>query len=294
MKVAVVAHSGKSIGGGLAELRHELDARGVADPFWREVPKSRKAPAEAARALAAGADVVFVWGGDGMVQRCAGVLAGSRASLAIVPAGTANLFAANLAIPSDIAGAVEIGLNGARRLLDVGRLNGERFVVMAGMGFDAAMIRGAGDGNLKDRFGRLAYIWSGAANLRSKPFRARVKVDGTVWYEGKASCILLGNVGKLFGGVEAFEDARPDDGRLEVGVATADGLLEWGRVLARSAFGSAGDSPFVQTTSARSVKVSLDRKVRYELDGGARSRLKSFKAKVEAGALSVCVPAHDA
>ena len=58
---------------------------------------------------------MFVWGGDGMVQRCIDALAGSDATLAIVPAGTANLLATNLGIPKDIDEAVEIGLHGARR-----------------------------------------------------------------------------------------------------------------------------------------------------------------------------------
>ena len=129
-------------------------------------PKSRAAPAQVRRALDEGAELVFVWGGDGMVQRCVDVLAGSEASLAIVPAGTANLFASNLGIPKDIGEAVEIGLHGERRKLDVGRFNGERFAVMAGAGFDAAMIRDAGNGGLKERFGRAAYVWSGAENLR--------------------------------------------------------------------------------------------------------------------------------
>ena len=129
-------------------------------------------------------------------------------------------------------------MRGEHRSLDVGTFNGERFGVMAGAGFDAAMIRDA-DGGLKDRFGRVAYVWTGSENLRSKPFRAKIEVDGVGWYKGKASCILLGNVGELFGGVEVFEDARPDDGKLELGVVTADGLLEWGRMLARTAVGSA-------------------------------------------------------
>ena len=86
---------------------------------------------------------MFVWGGDGMVQRCVDVLAGSGATLAIVPAGTANLFASNLGIPQDIAAAVEIGLRGRTRTLDVGKLNGERFAVMAGAGLDALMIQDA-------------------------------------------------------------------------------------------------------------------------------------------------------
>jgi YegS/Rv2252/BmrU family lipid kinase len=290
MKVAVIAHSGKTLGGGLTELRRVLEAAGVEDPFWCEVPKSRKAPAQVRRALDEGAELIFAWGGDGMVQRCIDVLAGTGVGLAIVPAGTANLFATNLGIPKDIEQAVAIGLHGARRTLDVGRFNGERFAVMAGAGFDAAMIRDAGEGGLKERLGRVAYVWTGSKNLRSKPFRADIKVDGVDWYSGKASCILVGNVGKLFGGVEAFEDARPDDGKLELGVVTAEGLLEWGRILARTAAGSANASPFVQTTKASSVKVKLNRKVLYELDGGDRTKVKAFKVKAEPGAITVCVP----
>src|SRR5689334_5091532 len=143
MKVAVIAHSGKTLGGGLPELRRVLDAEGIVDPLWIEVPKSRKAPAQVRRALDEGVDLLFVWGGDGMVQRCVDVLAGSSASLAVIPAGTANLFATNLGIPRDIEQAVALGLHGERRHFDVGRFNGERFAVMAGAGFDAAMIKGA-------------------------------------------------------------------------------------------------------------------------------------------------------
>ena len=290
MNVAVVAHAGKSLGGGLPELRRVLEAEGIADPLWIEVPKSKRAPAQVQRALDDGAELVFAWGGDGMVQRCVDVLAGSGASLAIIPAGTANLFASNLGIPHDIEEAVAIGLRGDRHEFDVGRFNGERFAVMAGAGFDAAMIRDSGDGGLKERIGRAAYVWSGSENLRSKPFRATIEVDGAEWYKGKATCILLGNVGKLVGGVEVFEDARPGDGKLEVGVVTADGVLDWSRMMGRAVAGSLGDSPFTQTTKARDVKVKLSRKVLYELDGGDRTKVKSFKVKVEPRAISVCVP----
>jgi diacylglycerol kinase (ATP) len=290
MNVAVVAHSGKTLGGGLPELRRVLEAAGIADPFWCEVPKSRKAPAQVRRALDGGAELLIAWGGDGMVQRCVDVLAGSDVPLAIIPAGTANLFATNLGIPSDIEAAVDVGLHGARRRVDLGRFNGERFAVMAGAGFDAAMIRDASNGSLKERLGRVAYVWTGSENLRSKPFRANIEVDGANWYKGKASCILLGNVGKLVGGVEAFEDARPDDGRLELGVVTAEGLLEWGRMIARAAVGPVDKSPLAQTTKARSVKVKLNRKILYELDGGDRTKVKAFKVKVEPGAVTVCVP----
>jgi diacylglycerol kinase (ATP) len=288
MKVAVIAHTGKTLDGGLPELRRVLDTAGISDPLWHEVPKSRKAPARVRRVLEEGADLVFAWGGDGMVQRCVDELAGSGTSLAIIPAGTANLFASNLDIPMSIEGAVAVGLHGARHDFDVGRFNGERFAVMAGAGFDAAMIRDAG--GLKDRIGRGAYVFSGSKNLRMKPFRAKIDVDGARWFKGKASCILLGNVGALFGGIDAFEDARPDDGLLELGIVTADGILQWSRTIARATVGSPHKSPFVQVTKAHVVKVKLDRRVLYELDGGDRSKVKAFTVKVEPGAISVCIP----
>ena len=288
-KVAVVAHAGKTFGGGLAELRRELAKQGVDRPLWFEVPKSKKAPKRVKKALDEGADLVFAWGGDGTVQRCLDVMAGTDATLAVVPAGTANLFASNLGIPKDIAEAVRIGLHGGRRRIDVGRIEGERFGVMAGAGLDARMIRDA-DGTLKDRLGRLAYVWTGVKNARAATFRAEIEVDGTQWYEGEASLVLAGNLGEVFAGVEAFQDAKPDDGELELGVVHAEGLVEWARTAARAVVGKPSDSPFVQQTRARTVGVKLDRKVPYELDGGARNPVKRFEVAVEPAAIAVCVP----
>ena len=106
MRVAVVAHMEKRLGGGLPELRRVLASHGVEDPLWYEVPKAKRAPDRARRALKEGADLVFAWGGDGTVRRCVGELAGTDARLAVLPAGTANLFATNLGIPADIEEAV--------------------------------------------------------------------------------------------------------------------------------------------------------------------------------------------
>jgi YegS/Rv2252/BmrU family lipid kinase len=288
-RVAVVAHAGKSVGGGLVELRRVLEQAGIPDPLWYEVPKSRKAPKQVKRALDEGAELIFAWGGDGTVQRCLDVLGGTGTPLAIVPAGTANLLASNLGIPGDIEGAVETGLRGAKRPIDLGRLNGERFGVMAGAGLDAAMIRDA-DAGLKDRVGRIAYVWTGARNITEEPFEAKIKVDGATWFDDRTSCILVGNVGSLFGGVEAFDDARPDDGMLELGVVTAESALEWARTIARTAVGTTARSPFVQMTRARSIEVKLDRKVLYQLDGGDREKVKSFEVDVEPAAVEICVP----
>jgi YegS/Rv2252/BmrU family lipid kinase len=271
-------------------LRDELAVAGVAHPLWFEVPKSKMAPKRVREVLEGGAEIVFVWGGDGMVQRCVDAMAGSDAALAIVPAGTANLFASNLEIPKDIRAAVAVGLEGHRRRLDVGQINGERFVVMAGAGLDALMIRDA-DGPLKKRLGRAAYIFTGAKNVSLRPVRTRVRIDGDKWFDGDASCVLVANVGQVLGKVSAFPDARPDDGLLDIGIVTAKGVWQWTRALARTAAGDAPSSPFVQTARGRAFDVRFAEPLHYELDGGDRKKSRRLRIKVHHEALTVCVPA---
>ena len=107
--IAVIAHADKTFGGGLTELREILTREGYPDPLWYEIKTSSKAPKCARRALAEGAEVIFVWGGDGTVQLCIDALAETKAVVAILPAGTANILAGNLNIPIDIPKAVSVG-----------------------------------------------------------------------------------------------------------------------------------------------------------------------------------------
>ena len=102
--------------------------------------------------------------------------------------------------------------------------------------------------------------------------------------------MLLGNVGTVLGGVKVFDDARPDDGWLDVGVTTATGPIQWARVLGRVSAGKADQSPFVRTTRAKRISVKLSAPLAYELDGGARPRTKRIKASVVPAAITVCVP----
>jgi diacylglycerol kinase (ATP) len=291
-KVAVVAHRSKSLGGGLDELRTLIAGETTADLLWYEVSKSKKAAKPARAALKDGADLVFVWGGDGTVQRCLDALAGSDTAVAIVPAGTANLLATNLGIPEDLPEAVRIGFHGARRRLDLGVVNGEHFAVMAGVGFDAEMIRDA-DRTLKNRMGRLAYFWTGLRHVAGTASTMKVTVDGTKWFRGEAGCVLLGNVGTVAGGIRAFRDARPDDGWLEVGVTTAQSRLQWARALGRVAVGRAERSPLIRITRGREIDVKLRQPMAYELDGGARGDTTRLAVRVVPSAITICVPAVD-
>ncbi len=287
--IAVIAHKKKTLGGGLTELRRILAEHGFIAPMWFEASKSRDMGKLARDAVAHGATLLFIWGGDGSVQRCVNAIVGLDVELALLPAGTANLLATNLNIPTDLSKAVDIGLNGVAQRLDVGVMNGKCFTVMAGIGFDAVTMKEA-DGALKERFGRLAYLWTGAKALRVNARKTKIRVDGTTWFNGNATCVLVGQMNSVASGVSVFPQSQPLDGLLEVGVVTAKSARQWIRVSARLALGSADQSPFTQMTQGRSIEVTLDRPTRYEVDGGARKKRRVHEIAIKPGAIVVRVP----
>ena len=222
--------------------------------------KSRRAPKYARRAVAKGADVLFVWGGDGTVQRCIDAVCGDGHG----------------------------GGDPARG--DRQPAGGEP------AGFDARMISEA-DRSTKDSLGRAAYVVTGVRNLGARRVKATVEVDGTPFYKGKSRACwprsrqdTRRDVGKILGGIEAFPEARPDDGRLELGVVTAGNPVQWARTLARPARGQAAVSPFVKVTQGKKFSIRFDQKVRYELDGGARPASKKLRIKVCNCSVTGCVP----
>ena len=160
---------------------------------------------------------------------------------------------------------------------------------MAGAGFDARMISEA-DGGTKDRLGRAAYVITGIRNLRARRVSATVEVDRERFFKGKVSCVLTANVGKILGGVEAFPQAQPDDGRLELGGVTARNPVQGARMLGRLALGHPDKSPFARVTQGKHFRIRFDQKVAYELDGGARPASKTLRIKVRPNSVTVCVP----
>jgi diacylglycerol kinase (ATP) len=292
-RIGVVAKQGKTLDGGLSELRSLLAAAGHPDPLWAEVSKGKRVPAAAADLIDQGAERLLVWGGDGTVQRAFTALVGTKVELGVLPAGTGNVFATNLGIPVDLEGAFQVAMGGWTARVDLGRAEGEPFGVMAGVGFDALLVREADKGS-KGRFGRASYVFHGVKNAGTvEPVAARVKVDGRVWFEGSVTAVLVANAGTLMGGIRAFPDARMDDGLLEVGVVTAKRRLEWLRLGARLATGAAASSPFVEVGQGKKISVKLDRPVRYEVDGGDRAKVKRFRVRAVPGAVQVCVPAPE-
>jgi diacylglycerol kinase (ATP) len=287
--VAVIANTQKINKKDANRLRTALAGAGYETPCWEEIDHGSAAKAAAAKAVKHGAQTVIVCGGDGSVRAAAEALVGTDAALAVVPSGTANLFVAGLKLPTDIDEIVAVVARGDRRSIDSAECNGRTFNVMAGAGFDVGMLAQAEDD--KSKMGMLAYLRAGVNEVRDrKLFDATVRIDGNDFYEGEASCVLVGKIGANKGGIETFPEASPTDGRLHVAVVTARGVREWAGLMTSAVLHRQHHSNHARLGEGESVKVKFDRKRRFELDGGVKGRSKKLDFEVKPHALILCAP----
>ena len=129
-----------------------------------------------------------------------------------MPAGTGNLLARNLAIPLFLRSAIDVALNGQDRAIDLVEVSGDgfedtHFMVMAGMGLDAAIMEGVNE-DIKRRVGWIAYVLSGLKALMSPVVKVEIAVDGGEFTTYKAVTVVVGNVGFLQAGHAAAARRR--------------------------------------------------------------------------------------
>lgn len=276
------------------QLERLARERGWPNLLWLETTVDDPGYAMTRKALAENADLVIAAGGDGTVRAVSSELAGTGVPLGVVPVGTGNLLARNLGIPLDTATAIRVALGGGERRIDVVRVSGdglptERFVVMAGLGLDAAVV-GEAPANLKARLGWPAYLVSLARNLSFPAVRVDISVDGRRPVRHLARMVVVGNVGTLHAGLPLLPDAKPDDGRLDVVVVAPRRLTDWPslawRVIRRS---QNRDDRLRHLQGTRVVVRALDPCPR-QLDGDVVSEGRRLVCEVEPGVLVVRVP----
>ncbi len=230
-------------------------------------------------------ETVVACGGDGTVRAVIERLAGTGTVLGIVPLGTGNLLATNLGLAPGFD-AIPTSLTGEPTSIDVAAVNDERFAVMAGVGFDAMMIRDASS-TVKRRLGSIAYVISGARNVPARVVGASIDVDGERVWSGRTAMVLIGNCGAVTGGLPVFPDASPNDGVLDVAVLTAERAREWATVLWRLVRRRSQPDALVRRFRGEEIDVRLDRPMPYELDGEDRDPTDRLSFRVEPRALEV-------
>lgn len=279
----------------LAERRISIEAAlAAADwppPVWFETTPDDTGTGQARRALEAGAEVVFVCGGDGTVRSVIAGMMDTQAALAVLPAGTGNLLAVNLGLPDDPAEGVRLAVERGRRQLDIGEVDGDVFAVMAGIGFDAAMMADASP-KLKARFGSPAYVVSAIKHLRDRPMHVRVVIDDDPPRFYRARTVLVGNVGRLQGGIRLLPDAEPDNGQMDVAILAPGNLrhwvaLAWGILLRRKKISR------MEIIRGSRISITGDRPQPRELDGDNITPDRALNVTVRPAALWLCVAQPD-
>ncbi len=268
-----------------AELRRAIRDRAGAEVGCWLTTEQDPGTGQARQAVADGAKLVLACGGDGTVTACAQALAGTGVAMAVLPDGTGNLLARNLGIPLELPAALEVAFAGSDRQLDVLAAGDLRFLVMAGLGFDAALIRDT-DERLKRKLGWLAYLAGFArAVKRRRRIRYEIRLDDQPPLRRRAIGVLVGNVGQLEAGVTLLPGAAPDDGRLDVIVLAPRTALDWpvlaGRILAKRP---------ADVLSGRRVRITAARPVPFEYDGDYVGERTELDVTVLPGALLMRCP----
>jgi diacylglycerol kinase (ATP) len=238
-------------------LAHDCTLYATAGPGEAEL-MSRRAAAE-------GFEKIVAAGGDGTINEVVNGLAGSAATLGLLPIGTVNVFAMELGLPShNLEMCWEIIQNGNTRLIDLPSANGKYFVQLAGVGLDAQAVKET-SAVLKRNFGPLSYLVSAAQIATRQPPRLFIESENTALKEG--SLILVGN-GRRYGGpFPFFKHAVIDDGLLDVVAFKQLGYLEIIKYLQDVFFSSDIRLPEVEYFQTRRLRVTSDQDVPVELDG---------------------------
>ncbi|HEY3329345.1 MAG TPA: diacylglycerol kinase family protein [Capsulimonadaceae bacterium] len=265
--------------------RHQID--------WSAVHTSESVNAStlAKRAVDSGVAMVVAAGGDGTVMEAMNALIGTDVPLGVIPLGTGNLLAVNLAIPLDLAGAVDTALSGTPKRIDVVRVNdGEKyFAIMGGLGFDARIMAKT-DRASKQRFGRCAYLWTAIKERRSQRFQVSVSLDGGAPIHLKAKSVLIGNLAQIAPNVRLFDNTAPDDGLIEVGLLKANSVEDFVRLGWRTLIGRPADDPQFDAYQARRVEIVARRPEPIEYDGDSAGMARRLSLTVASKAVAVMVP----
>ncbi|HET7683074.1 MAG TPA: diacylglycerol kinase family protein [Marmoricola sp.] len=262
--------------------------------LWWETTVADTGYRMAHEAAVAGVDLALAIGGDGTIRAVCEELAGTGIPVGIVPAGTGNLLARNLDIPLYLRAAVDVGLNGQDRAIDMVSVSGDEmedatFLVMAGMGFDAAIMEGVNE-EVKKRIGWLAYVWSALKALMFPVIRVEISVDGSPFTTHRARTIVIGNVGHLQAGMPLIPDATIDDGHLDVVLLYPRRFLSWLPLAARVLTRDKRTDETITRMTGRRVVVRTSAAAPRQLDGDLIQPGKELVAECVHGRLLVRVP----
>lgn len=316
LRVAAVVFNPVKVDG--AKLRAAVEGEehrgGWAPSTWHQTASDDDGRGAARAAAADLPDVVLVVGGDGTLRVAAEELADTGIPVALVPAGTGNLFARNLHLPlNNLALAVRTAFRGTDREVDIGYATLRResgpaerhaFLVMAGVGLDASMAANT-NARVKKRLGWVAYSDPIARSVfGNHQFTMHYGLDDAAEQTMKAHTIIVGNCGTLTAGMLLLPDAVMDDGILDAVAFRPKGGAGWtkigyglalNRFFHRTRFGRLLDvflptSKTLRYASGRTMTVRFDSPEAIQLDGDPFGKVTGATLEVHHRGLTIRTP----
>jgi diacylglycerol kinase family enzyme len=228
------------------------------------------------------------------VREVCAELAGTGVPVGIVPAGTGNLLARNLGIPLYLRAAIDVALNGQDQAIDLASVAGDgiedtHFMVMAGMGFDAAIMEGVNE-DIKKRIGWFAYVISALKSLMFPAQRIEVSIDGGEFTRHRARTVVVGNVGSLQAGMPLLPAAAIDDGVLDVVILHPKRFLSWVPLAFRVLTKRPRTDDTINRMTGRTVVVRAGADTPRQLDGDSIGLGRELRMECIHGRLLVRVP----
>jgi YegS/Rv2252/BmrU family lipid kinase len=240
----------------LPEIERALAARGLSHRVV--LTESLEHGRDTALAAAAGGELPVVVSGDGLIGQVGGALAGRDAVMGVIPGGRGNDFARVAGIPTDVGAAVDALAAGHERSIDVGEIDGKRFLCIASCGFDSDANRIANEARIVR--GNFVYAYAALRALASwRPATFRLELNGQV-REVRGYSVAAANGAAYGGGMYAAPGARLDDGLLDVVACAKMGKLRFlFRLMPKSFKGTHVNEPEVTVERAAEVRISADR-----------------------------------
>ncbi len=260
-----------SSGGGrarklLPEMERELERWQIS--FRTIETQSLEHGVEEARRAADVGEIPVVMSGDGLIGQVGGALAGSGASMGILPVGRGNDLARVLGIAPEPAGAVAVLAAGQEREIDVGEVNGRHFLCIASFGFDSDANRIANEARLVR--GNLVYAYAALRAMAAwRPATFTVSVNSRESKTFKGYSVAVANSRAFGGGMFVAPHAKLDDGLFDIVVIGEMGKLRYLANLPKVFKGTHVEEDEVTELPAAGaeIRVSADRDFAVYADG---------------------------